>query len=51
MWAMRLSRQGYGDIVTIKNLDVKTFLDLIHYENYLSKYDTVLRELNKRGKG
>lgn len=48
---MRLSRQGYGDINTIKGLDVKTFLDLIHYENYLTKYDTVLRELNKMGKG
>lgn len=45
---MRLSRQGYGDINTIKGLDVKTFLDLVHYENYLAKYDTVLRELNKK---
>ena len=45
---MKLSRQGYGDINTIKNLDVKTFLDLVHYENYIAEYDRVLRELNKR---
>ena len=45
---MRLSRQGYGDIEKIKNLDVKTFIDLIHYENYLSKYDATMREINKK---
>ena len=50
MWAMRLSRQGYGSITEIKNLDVSTFLNLIHYENYIDKYQYVFRELNKREK-
>lgn len=49
MWAMRLSRQGYGDILTIKSLDVGTFMNLIHYENYLDRYQEVLRALNKKG--
>lgn len=48
LWKMRLSRQGYGDITTIQNLDVKTFIDLIQYENYLSKYDVTMREINKK---
>ena len=46
---MRLSRQGYGDIVTIKNLDIGSFIRLIHYEQYLDKYEQVFRELNKKG--
>ena len=47
---MRLSRQGYGSISEVKNLDVGTFMNLIHYENYLDKYQGVFRELNKRDK-
>lgn len=46
---MRLSKQGYGDIVTIKNLDVATFLNLMHYEKYLDDYQRVFRDLNKKG--
>lgn len=46
---MRLSRQGYGDIVTIKELDIGTFIKLINYELYLNKYDKVFREINKKG--
>ncbi len=46
---MKLSRAGYGDILTVKNLDIGTFMNLIHYENYLSEYQRVARELN-RGK-
>lgn len=48
VWAMRLSRQGYGDINTLHDLPVDRFMHLIHYENYLSEYDRVFRELNKR---
>lgn len=45
---MRLSKAGYGDILTIKSLDVKTFMDLIHYENYLTKYQKVFHALNEK---
>lgn len=45
---MKLSRQGYGDIVTVKNLDVGTFMHLIQYEIYLDKYTQVFRDLNKK---
>lgn len=45
---MRLSRQGYGDIELISNLDVERFMNLVHYENYLQKYDNVLNALNKK---
>lgn len=48
MWAMRLTHERYGTITEIKNLDVKTFIDLIHYDNYLNKYEAVLRELNQK---
>lgn len=48
MWAMRLSSKGYGDIITIKNLDAATFMNLVHYENYLDKYARVFKELNKK---
>jgi hypothetical protein len=48
VWAMRLSRQGYGDLNTMHNMAVDRFINLIHYENYLSKYDVVFRELNKK---
>lgn len=46
LWAMRLSRLGYGDIVTIKNLDSETFINLIHYENFNTEYDNTVRMLN-----
>ena len=45
---MRLAKQGYGDIATIKNLDVGTFINLIHYEKFLDKYEYALKELNKK---
>jgi hypothetical protein len=45
---MKLSRQGYGDINTIKNLDVETFINLVNYENYLDKYAKVFRDLNRK---
>lgn len=45
---MRLSRQGYGDINLLHNLPADKFLQLIHYENYLSEYDRTFRELNKK---
>lgn len=45
---MKLARQGYGDINTIKNLDVETFINLVNYENYLDKYAQVFRDLNKK---
>lgn len=49
LWTMKLSRAGYGDILTVKKLDIGTFMNLLHYENYLSEYQRVFRELN-RGK-
>lgn len=45
---MKLARQGYGDINTIKDLDVETFINLVNYENYLDKYAQVFRDLNKK---
>lgn len=50
MWKMRLSRAGYGDMESMDRMDVKRFLDLINYENYLAQYENVTRELNKRDK-
>lgn len=44
---MKLARSGYGNINEIKQLDSSTFIDLIHYENYLVEYDNVLHDLNK----
>lgn len=46
---MRLSRQGYGNLEKMHNLDVRQFINLIHYENYLVDYEKVLKELNKKG--
>lgn len=43
---MKLSEAGYGDIKTIKELDVKTFINLIHYENYKNQYLQIFKELN-----
>lgn len=43
---MRLSKAGYGDIMVIKGLDVKTFIDLIHFENYNAEYQAIMMELN-----
>ena len=44
---MRLSKEGYGSLEEVKNFDVETFMNLIHYENYLSKYNIVLNEMNR----
>lgn len=46
LWAMKLTKSGYGSIIEIKNLDVKTFMDLVHYQNYLDDYATEFQELN-----
>ncbi len=45
---MRLSKEGYGSINEIKHLDVKTFLDLVHYEEYVDKYSKAFRALNEK---
>lgn len=45
---MKLSKAGYGDINTIKQLDSSTFLNLVHYENYLVDYENAVRNLNKK---
>jgi hypothetical protein len=45
---MRLSKEGYGSLNEVKNFDVETFMDLIHYENYLTKYNNVMNELNRK---
>jgi hypothetical protein len=48
VWSMRLSRQGYGSINEIETLPVDKFFNLIHYENYLTKYNEVINELNRK---
>lgn len=45
---MRLAKEGYGTISEIMNLDVRTFINLIHYNNFINKYQNVLEELNKK---
>lgn len=45
---MKLSKEGYGDIVTIKGLDSDTFMNLIHYENYLADYENTVRAMNTK---
>jgi hypothetical protein len=45
---MRLSRENYGDLEQIENLPVDKFMNLIHYENYLSKYKIVMEEMNRK---
>lgn len=45
---MKLSKLGYGDIMTIKSLDVGTFMNLVRYEIYLDKYAKVFQDLNKK---
>lgn len=47
---MRLSKLGYGDIMTVKNLDVQTFIDLIHYEEFLDRYTQTVRSMNENGR-
>lgn len=48
VWAMRLSKAGYGSIIEIKNLNSETFLNLIHYENYLAQYQKVVMDMNRK---
>lgn len=45
---MRLSKAGYGSIIEIKNLNSETFLNLIHYENYLAQYQKVVMDMNRK---
>ncbi len=46
LWAMKLTKCGYGSITEIKTLDAKTFMDLVHYQNYLDDYTKEFQELN-----
>ena len=46
----KLSKSGYGDIQTIRNLDGGTFINLIHYECYLMDYEKAVKALNCKGK-
>lgn len=48
-WIMKLAKEGYGDIAAIRNMDIKTFFHLIHYEQFLSDYQRAFRKLNKKG--
>lgn len=45
---MKLSKCGYGDIKTIKQLDSETFINLVHYENYLLEYEKAVNVLNRK---
>lgn len=47
---MKLSKAGYGDIETIRNLNVEKFMNLIHFENYSNEYSRVFMELNQNAK-
>lgn len=44
---MKLSKAGYGDIKTIRELDIDKFMNLIHFENYTAEYSQIFMELNK----
>ena len=43
---MKLSKAGYGNVRLIKSLDVATFMNLIHYENYIVEYREEFERLN-----
>lgn len=45
---MQLAKEGYGSYNEIQKLDIRSFMDLIHYENYLNKYGKLVRDLNKK---
>lgn len=45
---MKLSKEGYGDINTIRNLEIDMFIRLIHYENYIAEYRDSFRLLNTK---
>lgn len=45
---MRLSQAGYGTIAELLKLDIKRFLNLIHYEVFQDKYNKAVRALNKK---
>lgn len=47
---MKLAKAGYGDIETIRNLDVGMFMNLVHFENYNNEYSQVFMELNQNAK-
>lgn len=44
---MRLAKSGYGSITEINNLSGDKFINLIHYENFLSDYTSAIKALNK----
>lgn len=44
----KLSKSGYGNIETIKNIDGDTFINLIHYENFLVDYGKAVKALNTK---
>lgn len=46
---MRLSKAGYGSRNDMENLNSSQFINLIHYENFLSDYQEATRALNKKG--
>lgn len=48
MWSMRLAKEGYGTITEIKNLDIGTFINLIHYDNFINKYQEEIQVLNQK---
>lgn len=48
MWSMRLAKEGYGTITEIKNLDIGTFINLIHYDNFINKYQEEIQALNQK---
>lgn len=45
---MRLSRQGYGTKEFLENIPVDEFFDLVHYENFVNKYQVAFTQLNRK---
>lgn len=48
VWIMKLAKEGYGSYEEMRNLDVRSFINLIHYENYLNKYQDMVQWLNRK---
>ena len=46
---MQLSKSGYGTINELLQLKGSKFMNLVHYEKFLNKFETVIKELNKNG--
>lgn len=46
-YCMMLSKAGYGSIDILRGYDIETFINLIHYENFVADYRDEMLALNK----